>query len=433
MKIQLLNHAAVVMEFGEVKLLTDPWYFGNCFEGGWGLRFDNPNALQLSEDSTHLWISHFHGDHFHMPTLKKLYDVNPDIRILGNHSYNFKLDNAIKRVGFKNVLPLNEREWMMLSDQVKVIRYPATGIDNMLLIHYNEIQILNYNDCNLPKRARKRISKKLGRVDILLNNYNHAGKLLEFHLPTPEQVKADWKQNFVESSDSFHPKYIIPFASHHYYRAKESQELNLSLMSTDELVGLDERVIPFQIGETLVFDENLDFERIPSEGPITSNEPEIAERTSTYTLEQLKEEFAGYAKNMRKAFLYVTFWLPNLLILIEDLDMVVSLNLSHGLKEYKGNRENYHIVSSSEALHKWFSTMYGTDNFSVGAHFDINKANVLPLRWQFLIGLLTENKLDPRAMIRMLFSAEGRRFLYNRREEISAILMSKAINVGLRK
>src|SRR5437762_8139531 len=134
MKIQLLNHASITLELQDMKLLCDPWFSGGCFDDGWGLMYYNSEALQLAKQCSHLWISHFHDDHFHLPTLRELAIANPDIIVLGNHSYNFQLDNAVKRLGFKNVIPLFERIPLQLTSKVAVTRFPTTGIDNMLLV-----------------------------------------------------------------------------------------------------------------------------------------------------------------------------------------------------------------------------------------------------------------------------------------------------------
>jgi len=191
--IQLLNHASVIITIGEIKILCDPWFSGTCFEGGWGLKYDNSSCLELSKKCTHLWVSHFHTDHFHMPTLKEVAKVNPDIVVLGNRSFNFKIDEAIKRAGFKTVVPLYERKWMKLPGNVDIIRYPSTGIDNMLLIKTRDAVILNYNDCNLPFRAMKSLARKMGKVDIMLNNYNHAGKLLDYPLPEAAEIQKHFR------------------------------------------------------------------------------------------------------------------------------------------------------------------------------------------------------------------------------------------------
>lgn len=83
-----------------------------------------------------------------------------------------------------------------------------------------------------------------------------------------------------------------------------------------------------------------------------------------------------------------------------------------------------HIKAHSESLFNWFSKPYGTDNFMVGAHFDIVNENRIPLKWEIVLGLLVENKLDLRSLLSMFLRKDGRKFLWNRREEILGILLS---------
>jgi hypothetical protein len=75
-------------------------------------------------------------------------------------------------------------------------------------------------------------------------------------------------------------------------------------------------------------------------------------------------------------------------------------------------------------LYNWFSKPYGTDSFVVGAHFDIVSVNRVPLKWEIVIGLMVDNKLDLRSVISMIFRRNGLRFLWNRREEFFGILRS---------
>ena len=103
MRIEYLNHASVIIKSGEQSLLCDPWFSGTAFAGGWGLQYDNPEALQKAKSCTHLWISHFHPDHLHMQTLKQLAAVSPTVIALANDSANFRVSEALQQAGFKNI------------------------------------------------------------------------------------------------------------------------------------------------------------------------------------------------------------------------------------------------------------------------------------------------------------------------------------------
>ena len=71
----------------------------------------------------------------------------------------------------------------------------------------------------------------MGNIDILLNNFNHAGKLMDYPQRKNDEIKREMISNFINTVKSFNPKYTIPFASFHYYRAPESMIQNNSLMN----------------------------------------------------------------------------------------------------------------------------------------------------------------------------------------------------------
>ena len=123
MKIEYLNHASVIIKSDEQSLLCDPWFSGRAFAGGWGLQYDNPDALEKAKSCSHLWISHFHGDHLHVPTLKQLAALSPKIIALANDSANFRISEALQRAGFENIVPLYERRKLPLTSDMKVTRY----------------------------------------------------------------------------------------------------------------------------------------------------------------------------------------------------------------------------------------------------------------------------------------------------------------------
>lgn len=420
MIIHFLNHASIIIQVDNIKLLMDPWFSGSAFEGGWGLRFNNQKALDLASTCTHLWISHFHEDHFHLPTLKKLAEINPNIIVLGNNSYNFQLDEAVKRAGFKNVIPLYERQPLELSEGFTVKRYPTTGIDNMLLIKTNKGTILNYNDCSLPPLSQKILKKQIGEIDILLTNFNHAGKLLLYPYPNNEVVRKKLIACFSTNYKIFNPSYVLPFASYHYYQAKESFHQNGSMISGEDLAPLDSKIIPWKIGERVEFNYQDKSIKREVDNEVELNEKVPLEHKNSYNLEQIKEVGSKFIEKLRKHYGPPTRLLPDLVIKVSDLDISINLSVKKG--KVTDCSLPPHIVAHSEALYKWFSKIYGTDGFVVGAHFDIAEKNRIPLKWQIVLGMLLDNKLDLRSLIAMVFTKKGMKFLFHRKEEIFGIL-----------
>jgi UDP-MurNAc hydroxylase len=425
--ISLLNHASLLIEAGNIRLLTDPWYSGTAFEDGWGLRYDNPVALETAATATHLWISHFHEDHLHTPTLRELAERNPDIVFLANQSYNFDMMGAARRLGFKTVVALPERSRFDLDPGISVTRYPTTGIDNMLLMRGRGWSLLNFNDCVISDLTARLLAKKIGPIDLFATNFNHAGKLFRRKPIEDGTIKQILADDFHRTYEPFRPKFVIPFASHHFYRAPESIKQNRSMLMVDELVqGGSSTVVPLKVGGHMTYLPAENVVNLNEPGPIGITQRAMLQRPESISFEDLQTAAFGYQKKIRRGFGILARMLPPIRIRLLDLDRLATLDLRRGLVEAEPGR-SADIVCQSSALNSWMTKIYGTDAFAVGAHFRIVSMRKTRLILYIATGLLTENKLDPRSLLSMLASKSGLKFLSNRREEILGILVSRKV------
>ena len=423
--IELLNHASILLSEGAVSLLTDPWFSGTAFQGAWGLRFHNPAALERAQTASHLWISHFHSDHFHLPTLKALAEKRPDLVALANDSANFSLEVPLHALGFRDVRPLPERSAQHLTVEWQVTRFPATGIDNMLLVRIANLTILNFNDCNLPVRAIRALIRRIGVVDVLLINYNHAGKL--FGCLSPAEVREGQLRRFRIAVEAVSPKWVLPFASAHYYRSPASAEQNRSLLDADELAGVAPGVVPMRIGDQVAFGcgvEPLRTAKRPALEPVV---PQPIHHGPSLPWEELLAAAERYRIKIVRGFGPLARWVRRLALHVNDHHRVLVMDLARGVSE-GSSREPVQASAHSSSLAIWFDKPYGTDDFFVGGDFSIPEGDVMALERIKLLGLLIENRLSPRDVTRMLFSASGWRFFLNRREEIVSILLARNIH-----
>jgi hypothetical protein len=421
MEIDYLNHASIIIRNNNISLLIDPWLWGTCFEDGWGLRYDNPSAIDKTKDCTHIWISHFHQDHFHRPTLKKILEINPTIQFIGNRSYNFQLDDTAKQIGFKNVVSLFERKPLILGDHFTITRFPTTGIDNMLMIEISGKVILNYNDCNIPSFTQKKLKKKIGHIDYLLTNFNHAGKLFLYPYPPADIIKEKLIKSFSDNYTVFNPDYILPFASYHYYRAPESFKQNEAMLDATDLLQLSPKILNWHPGDKLI--DNGIKPEIIKVSQVTKKSPDKLERNGSYSIEELKEAGNNFSETLKSRFGFLSKLSPALYIHVSDQNKTIAIHPYRGVFVAEANTQP-HIIAHSEALFNWFSKPYGTDTFVVGAHFDIVSENRVPLKWKIVIGLMVDNKLDARTVIKMMFKKNGLGFLWNRREEMLGLLLN---------
>ena len=430
-RIHYLNHASLLIDVGSVRLLFDPWLEGTAFSGGWGLRYDNPAAYDVAATATHLWISHWHSDHLHAPSLAKLAERNRDIIVLANVSANFSMVDRLASFGFRDVRPLGERQTVELDGTTTCCRYPTAGIDNMLHIVSGDWSMLNYNDCNLPAKAIHSIRRHIGPLDLLFTNYNHAGKL--FDVLDDQAIKQQLREVLELTVDTLDPSRVIPFASNHYYRTTESSDQNASMLGfadLDALASRDQRYVVPRIGDQVVFASPTEATIVPHEPTLLQQRLETHDYGPSVPWGELLEEVSVRTEALASQFLKLgRLAIPDLVVRLSDYGRNLHLSFGQPAREADPT-ETPHIETHSQAVRIWLARRFGDDTFVAGAHFRILDGDTTAIERWALATLLEASHLDPQSCLEYLREPEGRRFLWNRREEIVATLFSGRLKAG---
>src|SRR5262249_60041968 len=103
-RIEFVNHAAVIIHAGDVHLLSDPWLEGTVFNNSWSHLTETRFRFEDFKNITHLWFSHEHPDHFSPPNLRKI--PAPDrarITVLYKTTRDRKVVNFCRELGFKQM------------------------------------------------------------------------------------------------------------------------------------------------------------------------------------------------------------------------------------------------------------------------------------------------------------------------------------------
>jgi len=149
-RIRYLGHAGFVVEHGEHRLLMDPW-FHSAFLQSWFPYPDNRALLSsvLEGRYDHVWISHFHEDHFDVEVLRRL---DKDITVLLADFRSKSLPKSFAEMGFENVVTLAHKESLELAPGLEVTMYLDTSHkeDSALLVDLDGYRFLDLNDCNTP-------------------------------------------------------------------------------------------------------------------------------------------------------------------------------------------------------------------------------------------------------------------------------------------
>ena len=427
LEVRLLNHASVQIRWGDHALVTDPWYVGECFARGWQLRTDNPNAYDDAAASTHLWISHFHADHFHRPTLRGLARRAPDLTVLTNPCPHFDDVAALTNLGFHRFHPVPTRQRTQIASDFELIRFPVSGIDNTLLLRAGPWTILNYNDCNLPRSALQRLLRHIGPVDVLLVNFNHAGRLLGEE--SDEEIREGLIRGFAAKRKLVGARWVVPFASFHGYRSKYSFEQNGSMIEPEELENPGD-VVPLHPGDSVRFGEGTSPD--VSRGGLSSEPAVELHYGPSRDAEELLGAVRRLGHRVRRAFLGVSRWIPPLDLWIEDLDRMLCMDVRRGSRWTDAGRDAAHIETHSQAVWNWATADYGSISFQVGAHYRCLTSERRALERTLLACGLADNCLDPRSLLHDLGRGVAIPFLWHRREEIGAVLGQRRFGIESR-
>ena len=240
-KFETIGNATIICYDKTPILVTDPWFKGAPYFGSWGLSHEIPaEQLEAIKSCEYVWISHGHQDHL-MPdsigALKKKKILLPDHR-------GSRIKNDIAEHGF-DVYVLKDKEWVQLSENIRIMCLSDYNQDAILLIDINGRLIINMNDApglgwnhfvrETVKRYPVSFHLKLyaGYAD-MCNFYDEDGTHLR---PLSKEASPfSWGQTICRDTEHLGAKYFIPFSSFHQMTRTDSAWLSDYLIAPSDYV-----------------------------------------------------------------------------------------------------------------------------------------------------------------------------------------------------
>ncbi len=396
MKLHFISQASTIVETADCVIWTDPWLFDKAFNDSWEL-FPKPRFDESWYDKiTHLWISHEHPDHFHLPTLKSLpTDFKQKVVLLFQDNHCDKMPNSFQKLGFCQINLLKNRKITNLTATTKVHNCQIGQMDSSLAIITPNYTLLNLNDCEVNTKDCKNYVKDLGKIDIVLNQFSMAG--YNGNLNYQEQLQKDADkilQNMLENHRDLKASTTIPFASNIYFCCEDNKFINdfsntpqkvfnkfqiknldckvmypgesidvASMSSHDSLMSMDKFDELYATKDSIVYN-------VSEQIPLKTIEKSFLERRT-----QLKKYFPTLIINK----------LGRLNIYIPDLQKNVQLSIAQGIfQETKLDQQNFDLQIHSQPLEFAFRFKWGIQTLGVSARYFI-KNNHSTWRWYRIV------------------------------------------------
>jgi UDP-MurNAc hydroxylase len=228
MKIKILSHACLLVSTDKSSVIMDPWLLGSCYWRSWW-NFPEPefDPSELASVDA-VVISHIHWDHWHGPTLKKLFKGKP---IYVPDEPGLRSERDLKAIGFSEVQRVPHARTVKVGDiSLTMYQFGLFLNDAAIVVEAGGVSLLNANDAKIAGWALRHLLSCHGQFDFALRSHSSANSRVCFKVEGASDYIADDREHYFRSFCAFmdvvQPRYAIPFASNHCHLHEDVYGLN---------------------------------------------------------------------------------------------------------------------------------------------------------------------------------------------------------------
>ena len=250
--LKIHGHSCLEIRANKTAILFDPWLNGSAYWRSW---WNFPEAAPLEEiikslsdcKQTYIYITHLHWDHFHGPTLRKLYKNIPNLKFLISRVPEKRLKNDLFEVLNKkiSIVEINHAFKYEINPNLSVKPFLSGPIltDSAVLIQNKNDFILNLNDSKpLPFMMNQIISSiGNGNLKVMLRSHSSANSRICIRnrdgskKKNNDKNKDSYSREFLQAVSFLKPNISIPFASNMCYLHKDSMQYNKHSNTSDQV------------------------------------------------------------------------------------------------------------------------------------------------------------------------------------------------------
>ena len=408
--IEFVNHASVLINYGKIGILSDPWYSQSVFHNGWRLLYENSEEYidKVLDNTTHIYLSHEHPDHFNPAYLltEKIKNkiIGKKIVFIFQKTKDRRVVNFLKSKGFECYEFDQNKNKISEDIEIQIVKHDF--YDSSISIKTPDTKILNLNDCPLRDISEiKKFKKKYGTFDVLLTQFSYAAwKGGEHGKVIRENAAKEKLIDISNQSKILNCKKVIPFASYIYFSNKLNFYMNDSVNTPERVYDYLSKnslnPIIMKPGEKQFISQleqnksSLEFWKDKFE--FNNQNKSIDMYQKNYKLEDIQNEFIKYQKRIftknSKSLIYFLHKLnflgafQKLNILFVDNKNNYEYSIFSGIK--KTNNRQHDISMHSESLSFIFKNEFGFDTLTVNGCFECAPQNFSKVSKTLAIGSL---------------------------------------------
>jgi UDP-MurNAc hydroxylase len=237
MRFVVLSHAGLAVEHKGVRVVCDPWLIGSCYWRSWW-NFPEPDpALVQNLAPQYIYLTHLHWDHFHGPSLKKLFD--PKTTVIVPKVPTRRMIDDLRWLGFHHIIEVSHGERFQLGEDFELRSYQfGLGVDSAPVFSGGGYTLFNCNDCKLFGLPLKQVLRDYPKLDFIFRSHSSASPVpfcVEDHekLLPQNDGSYDSADQFARCAIHTGARYAIPFASNHCFLHPETRHFNATATTPD--------------------------------------------------------------------------------------------------------------------------------------------------------------------------------------------------------
>jgi UDP-MurNAc hydroxylase len=217
MEFRILSHAGLWVRCGETSIVVDPWLVGSCYWRSW---WNFPRAVYDEREMAAVdavVISHLHWDHWHGPSLRKLFAGKP---VIISDEPALRSAEDLRANGFRDVRRVKHGHGVQLGAlRVTLYQFGRWVNDTAIVLEGDGVTLLDANDAKIAGWPLRRLLERHGPIDFALRSHSSANARMCWRLEGDTARVFDdhehYMRSFVLFMDAVRPRHAVPFASNH--------------------------------------------------------------------------------------------------------------------------------------------------------------------------------------------------------------------------
>jgi beta-lactamase family protein len=262
MRVEYICHACLLIDTGDIRIITDPWFTGSAYCGQWHI-FPKPIDTDILNTADVILISHGHEDHLHEESLRRL---PQSARVFYPHTWVGGTKEYLRSLGFADVQEAVTYKTYRLSKKTSVT-FIANTHDNIIVIESDGKVLVNANDAlhSYPAPVMdfylSSLRTEWPRIDVLFCGFGGAS-----YFPNAIHIKGknDWEvgkvreqffaHNFCRIVSGLQPKVAVPFAADFALLSPDQRWINEVRFPRTKMKSYYERYFAKKDDAPLIFD-----------------------------------------------------------------------------------------------------------------------------------------------------------------------------------